>query len=85
MVQKMVVVNLEKGLQARIATEFVQNASSFSSDIKIAKNEKLIAAKSIIGVMSMAIRKGEEITLLAEGADEQKAITTLEDFLSGKE
>lgn len=55
----------------RSATEFVQKASSFSSEIKLIKNERAAAGKSIMGVMSLAIKKGDEVTLLADGKDEQ--------------
>ncbi|WP_078408598.1 HPr family phosphocarrier protein [Priestia abyssalis] len=75
-------VRLPHGLQARTATEFVQKASSFNSEIKVAKNGRLVECKSIMGVMAAAIRKGEELTLIANGNDEQQAIATLEDFLS---
>ncbi|HWO97769.1 MAG TPA: HPr family phosphocarrier protein [Bacillus sp. (in: firmicutes)] len=85
MKEKKLVVRLQHGLQARAATDFVQKASSFNSDVTIIKNERKAAAKSIMGVMAMAIRKGEEITLIANGTDEQKAVASLEEFLSNKE
>ncbi|WP_078411814.1 HPr family phosphocarrier protein [Priestia abyssalis] len=85
MTKTSLVVHLQHGLQARAATDFVQKASYFNSDITIVKNEKSAAAKSIMGVMAMAVRKGEEIILMANGTDEQKAIKSLEGFLSKKE
>ncbi|MED4226329.1 HPr family phosphocarrier protein [Neobacillus cucumis] len=85
MVEKRVVIHLQYGLQARYATEFVRIASSFNCDINLIKNEKSVAAKSIMGVMSLAVRKGEEVILITEGNDEQIAIETLASFLSGKE
>jgi phosphotransferase system HPr (HPr) family protein len=81
MVEKNVKVNLQQGLQARVAADFVQKASAFNSDITLVKNDKSLAAKSIIGVMSAAIRPGEEITLIANGSDEEDAVMTLEHFL----
>ncbi|MDQ0246366.1 phosphotransferase system HPr (HPr) family protein [Bacillus fengqiuensis] len=82
--KKNLIVRLQHGLQARVATDFVQKASYFNSDITIVKNEKSAAAKSIMGVMAMAVRKGEEIILMANGTDEQEAVAALEDFLSNK-
>lgn len=81
MLKKNIVVQLQYGLQARCATEFVQKAHSFESDILVIKNDRALAGKSIMGVMSLAIRKGEEVTLIAEGKDEHVAIATLENFL----
>jgi phosphotransferase system HPr (HPr) family protein len=83
MERKKVKVLLNKGLQAKVATEFVKIASLFTSDINILKDGKTVAAKSIMGVMSLAIRKGEEIKIIADGIDELKAIAVLEEFLSG--
>jgi catabolite repression HPr-like protein len=82
MIRKKVVVQHNRGLQAQVATEFVRIASLFTSEISILKEGRLIAGKSIMGVMCLAIRKGEEITLIADGIDEQKAIGVLEEFLS---
>jgi phosphotransferase system HPr (HPr) family protein len=81
--RKKIVVQLNSGLQAQFATEFVRKASSFTSDINILKEGRLVAVKSIMGVMCLAIRKGEEITLIADGLDENKAIEVLETFLLG--
>jgi phosphotransferase system HPr (HPr) family protein len=76
-----IVVHLQDGIQARKATEFVQIASSFVSEISLIKDEKSVDAKSIMGVMSLAIRKGEEVAIITNGNDEQKAVVVLGDFL----
>jgi catabolite repression HPr-like protein len=81
MIRKKIVVGLNNGLQAQVASEFVRKASSFNSDINILKEGRLIAGKSIMGVMCLAIRRGEEITLIADGIDENKAIEDLETYL----
>jgi catabolite repression HPr-like protein len=81
MIRKKIVVGLKNGLQAQVASEFVRKASSFNSDINILKDGRIIAGKSIMGVMCLAIRKGEEITLIADGMDENKAIEDLETYL----
>ena len=85
MMEKRVVIRLQHGLQARCANQFVQKSSSFNSEISIIKNGRMVAGKGIMGVMALAIRKGEEITLLANGSDEQEAIATLESFLCSRE
>ncbi len=81
MIEKKIIVALEQGLHARPATEFVKAASSFSSDIKLEKANRKVEAKSILGVMSLAVAKGDEITLYADGSDEEKAIAALETIL----
>lgn len=77
MVEKKVEVKLKTGLQARPAALFVQEATRFSSDIYIEKDGKQVNAKSIMGLMSLAINSGANITLIAEGSDEQEALEAL--------
>ncbi|MFJ5758556.1 HPr family phosphocarrier protein [Neobacillus sp. NPDC093182] len=77
MIKQNIVIDLPSGLQAKKAAEFVEKASSVDCNIFILKDEKTIEAKSIIGIMSAAIRFGEEITLVTDGCDEQSAIKVL--------
>jgi len=82
MVEKSVEVLLETGLQARPAAQFVQEANRFSSDLFLEKEGKRINAKSIMGLMSLAITRGETITLIADGPDEEVALNELVAFIS---
>ncbi|KHE67598.1 HPr family phosphocarrier protein [Halobacillus sp. BBL2006] len=81
MVERLITVELETGLQARPAAQFVQQANRFSADIFIEKDEKRINAKSIMGLMSLAVGTGEEITLIADGTDEETALEELSSFV----
>lgn len=86
MVSKEVVVNNGTGLHARPATLLVKKASSFKSDVNIEFNGKKANVKSLIGVLSLGVTKGANITVTASGDDEAlaaeeiaKLIETLED------
>jgi catabolite repression HPr-like protein len=81
MVEKQVEVHLKTGLQARPAALFVQEANRFVSDVFLEKDGKKVNAKSIMGLMSLAISTGSNITLVAEGNDEQDAIEALSKFV----
>jgi len=81
-VEKSVEVLLESGLQARPAAQFVQEANRFAADLFLEKEGKRINAKSIMGLMSLAITKGETITLIADGPDEEVALNELVSFIS---
>ncbi|MDZ5783612.1 HPr family phosphocarrier protein [Marinococcus luteus] len=81
MVEKTVEVNLRTGLQARPAALFVQEANRFHSNIFLEKDDKKVNAKSIMGVMSLAVRTGATVKLLAEGADEEEAADSLTEFM----
>ncbi|MFC7785855.1 MULTISPECIES: HPr family phosphocarrier protein [Rossellomorea] len=81
MVEKQVEVKLKTGLQARPAALFVQEANRFSSEIFLEKDGKKVNAKSIMGLMSLAISTGSAITLVADGSDEEEALVALERFV----
>lgn len=77
MVEKTVTVNVKPGLQARQAALFVQEANRFSAEVFLKKEGRQVNAKSIMGIMSLAIAQGSEITLMAEGTDEEQAVEAL--------
>ncbi|WP_353893822.1 HPr family phosphocarrier protein [Proteinivorax hydrogeniformans] len=81
MVEKKSKVNLKTGLHARPAALFVQQASKFASDIKLIKEDIDVNAKSIMGIMAMALSKGSEVTICAEGPDEKEAVEALIELL----
>ncbi|GKW47461.1 MULTISPECIES: HPr family phosphocarrier protein [unclassified Planococcus (in: firmicutes)] len=77
MVEKQVEVQLKSGLQARQAALFVQEANRYSSDVYLEKDDKKVNAKSIMGIMSLAISKGTTVKISADGNDEQNAVESL--------
>ncbi|MGG0720367.1 phosphocarrier protein HPr [Robertmurraya massiliosenegalensis] len=81
MVEKQFKVIAETGIHARPATVLVQTASKFESDIQLEYKGKKVNLKSIMGVMSLGIGQGAEITISAEGGDEQNAIQSLEELM----
>jgi len=82
--KKSVVVGLESGLEARPIALLVQNASQFASSVYLVIDEKRINAKSIMGVMSLALMNGTEVVIDAEGPDEAEAVASLEAFFAAK-
>ncbi|MFE3980701.1 MULTISPECIES: HPr family phosphocarrier protein [unclassified Priestia] len=84
MLIKRMTVQLSGGLQARHTALFVRETCSFQSDIFLSKNGKCVNGKSIMKVMALAVKKGDDITLLTNGVDEHAAARTLEKFLLTK-
>ncbi|HOO73795.1 MAG TPA: HPr family phosphocarrier protein [Tepiditoga sp.] len=72
-----VILENKTGLHARPAADFVKKASSFKSDIKLIKDGSEFNGKSILNVLSMGAVKGTKITIKAEGADEDLAVSNL--------
>lgn len=72
-----VVITNASGLHARPATFFIQKANSYKSTILVEKDDRKVNAKSLLGVLSLGIAKGMTITLIADGQDEEVAISGL--------
>lgn len=72
------------GMHARAAAQFVQLASSFSSNIEIEKDNQRVNGKSIMGVMMLAASKGSNVTLHADGEDENDSINKLEELINNR-
>ena len=83
MIKKTVTINCE-GLEARPIAMLVQKASQFSSKVHIEIGNKKVNAKSIMGMMTLGLSPGEEVTVTADGADEKEAIQSIEQYLSAK-
>ena len=81
MVSKEIVVRCESGLHNRQATYFVQKANEFDSSIWVECGNRRMNAKSLLGIMSLAIVTGATVTLSASGSDEQTAVEALETLL----
>lgn len=77
MQQRDVEIMNKLGLHARPSARLTQLASSFKSDVFMARNGRRINAKSIMGVMMLAAAKGSTVTLETNGEDEQEAIDAL--------
>ena len=82
MISRDITIKNSVGLYARPATFFIQKANSYKSSIWIEKDDRRVNAKSLLGVLSMAIAGGTTVTLIADGPDEAEAIGALELLVS---
>lgn len=71
----------ETGIHARPATILVQTATRFESDIELEYNNKKVNLKSIMGVMSLGVGKGAEVTIYTDGEDETEALEKITEAL----
>jgi phosphocarrier protein len=81
MINKEVEVRCESGLHNRQATYFVQKANEFECSIWLESDNRKMNAKSLLGIMSLGIVTGANITLIASGSDEDAAVNALEALL----
>jgi len=82
LVEKSVEVKLETGLQSRPAAQFVQEANRYTAHLFLEKDGKRVNAKSIMGLMSLAVSPGETVKLIADGDDEEIALKDLIAYVS---
>lgn len=85
MLEQQVEVKLKSGLQARQAALFVQEANRYQADVFLQKGTRKVNAKSIMGIMSLAVAHGTDITLFAEGKDETEAIAGLRKMVESED
>lgn len=77
MTSKEVVVKNTSGLHARPATFFIQKANSYKSSVWIENGDRRANAKSLLGVLSLAVTKGLTVLIMADGPDEEEAVEGL--------
>ena len=81
MISRKLNINIADGLEARPVAILVQVASQFTSHIDVEVENKKVNAKSIMGMMSLGLASGQEVTLTVEGDDEEDAMKNLEKYL----
>ena len=81
MIKKNINIGIQTGLDARPTAMLVQIASQYDSAIHVISQDSKYNAKSIMGMMTLGLKAGEEITVIAEGTDEEAAIETIEKYL----
>lgn len=71
------------GLHARAAARFVHAAGGFASRIRVARGERVMDGKSIMGLLLLGAARGSVITLSADGPDEREALDALAALVTG--
>lgn len=71
------IVHNDRGIHTRPATEIVKCAGAFKSVIKLRYKSHLVNAKSLLGILMMAITKGTKVKIEAEGEDATEAVAAL--------
>ena len=77
MTSKEIIVTRDGGLKEQDAALFIRNANEYQSQIRIRLGEKSVNAKSLLGGLSMGVRRGTVLTVTAEGPDEEDAVNAL--------
>lgn len=81
--QTVTIVN-KLGLHARAASRLVSCAAGFAAEIRLCKGGRCVNGKSIMGVLTLAAARGTELTIEAEGADENEALEAVTRLIAGR-
>ena len=84
MIKKPITIRISNGLEARPVAMLVQVASQYESEIYVESGKRKVNAKSIMGMMTLGLVAGENVTVTANGGDEEEAILNIEKYLSSK-
>lgn len=84
MISKSITISIPSGLEARPIALLVQVASRYDSKITIESGDKTVNAKSIMGMMTLGLAAGENVTVNADGEDEATAIAEIEKYLNAE-
>lgn len=85
MLTKTITIQNEVGLHTRPATYFIQKANNYKSSVWIENSDRRANAKSLLGVLSLGISKGDTVSIIADGSDEAEAVDGLVDLLMAME
>ena len=72
------------GLHARAAAKLINTTTRFSADIRIIKDDREVDGKSIMSVMMLAASKGTELTITANGTDQEDAISAIATLINNR-
>lgn len=84
MIEKELTILNRSGLHTRPASQFVNTANQFKSEITIYKGDAMANGKSIISMIALGASKGSKIRLIVEGPDEKEAIEALRTLIENK-
>ena len=79
--EKIIELKSTVGLHASLASKLVQSASKYDADVTLVYKDKVVDAKSILGLMSLAVPSGEDVKIIAEGAQADLALKDIEKIL----
>jgi multiphosphoryl transfer protein len=72
-----VVVTLRQGLHARPAALLAQRAKSFAAQVTLSAHGRSANARSVVAIMALGVRQGDELIIQAGGADATQSVTGL--------
>lgn len=82
MVSEKVILTAPNGMHARPAGELVKLAKTLDGKVTLATAVKTVSATSMLGVLSLGLKSGAEITVTVDGGDEAANLSAVVDFIA---
>ena len=82
MTKREITIRLDSGLETRPVALLVQMVSQFQSDVYVESDTRRVNAKSIMGMMTLGLDSGSEVTISANGEDEKEAVDKIAAYLT---
>lgn len=76
-ISRIVPIVNRRGLHARAAAKFVTLAEAFTATVEVLRDDQIVSAQSIMGLMMLGAGSGSEIEITAEGVDAEAAMAAL--------
>jgi phosphocarrier protein HPr len=84
MIQTTITISNKLGLHARASAKLTKLAGSFPCEVWMARGERRVNAKSIMGVMMLAAGIGTDVMVETAGEREQEAMNALLALINDK-
>ncbi len=74
------IVKGEEGIHARPTAKIIKEVAKYKSNVKIIKGEKIAEGTKVMQIVSLGVKKNDEIIIRVEGSDEEEAVVGLKKF-----
>jgi phosphocarrier protein HPr len=82
MISKDYIVTSAEGIHARPATKLARLAKEYRSIISLKKGDRVVKLNSMLNILTIGAKRGDTITIIVEGEDEQMAYTAIDQLLT---
>jgi len=80
MITKEYTITAAQGMHARPATTLIRLVKNFKSSISLKKGDKVIKLNSMLNILSLGIKGGEQVSIIINGDDEISAVIAIDEF-----
>lgn len=84
MVSRQITIKNRAGIHARPAALIVQTANQFESQVFFERDSNRINGKSIMGIITLGATYNSNLTIIAEGKDEEEAVAAIVKLFENK-